>query len=719
MYESANFPFEIRYPADWDEVPDDQGELDAFGITKAFVGSRGELLLITEEDLFEAGVGELTLDEYLELVLFSLSSEDQSLEVISTVSAFNSQGLPTLVLEMSSGPAGVIRTSRFIYVHENKIGFNATYTAPRLFHKELEPLMEYTFSTFAIQDGGSIGTTATPRPATTSGSNVMQAGTLSIAVLDVNYPSGIPRFCTAGCAETIYLSGITETLFNSIGLSNGTITTEDMLAQGFTLDPSLEFADFTLRQGVRFHGGWGEMTSADVAFSYNDANSITNPESIHGQAGDFAPLIQSLESRDKYTVRLNYRNYDSRGILHRFSQFWQTAGIVSANVYGTLGTQGMEDTIIGVGPFQVDEWTQDKGIFLTAFDDYYGTPLGLGPFVRRVRWLEVPESASREAMLQVGEVEIAQVSTKGALRLVDEGFNEQTGARFSTIRDISFAGNYWDKHSALAGGLLERDRDISKPWVGDPFQNGTQYDSDTVSMRKSRLVRNAFAWAIDRDAIVISQLGRPGVVNFQPYLSINDPNYRSEWSWGTDFGHAKELMEEAGYGDGFEMDLWVGTSVTGAEIGEALSAGWLRHLNVSPNLVKVSYSTYRPGLVARTNTTPGINICGDENKSNFSYDWAHGFVVSSLSSGGYGVGQELPYATLSFLNMAGEPDKSKRKKLAADFYEQNRFWANCVGLYEEPIRPIYSPSIIAEWDQRPTANGNLGTINNIRSVKLK
>ena len=69
------------------------------------------------------------------------------------------------------------------------------------------------------------------------------------------------------------------------------------------------------------------MTSEDVAFSYNDANSVTNPESVHGQAGDFAPLIANMEAIDPYTVRLNYRNYDSRGVLHRFSRFWQTAGI--------------------------------------------------------------------------------------------------------------------------------------------------------------------------------------------------------------------------------------------------------------------------------------------------------------------------------------------------------------------------------------------------------
>ena len=121
-------------------------------------------------------------------------------------------------------------------------------------------------------------------PAASSGPK--PSGTLTIAVADTNTPGGLPRFCSAGCAEHIYMSGITDVLFNSKLTPEGTVTTEPMLALSFELDPSLEFGQFTLRQGVQFHGGWGEMTSADIAYSYNGANSVTNPESVHGQAGD-------------------------------------------------------------------------------------------------------------------------------------------------------------------------------------------------------------------------------------------------------------------------------------------------------------------------------------------------------------------------------------------------------------------------------------------------
>jgi hypothetical protein len=123
--------------------------------------------------------------------------------------------------------------------------------------------------------------------------------------------------------------------------------------------------------------------------------------------------------------------------------------------------------------------------------------------------------------------------------------------------------------------------------------------------------------------------------------------------------------------------------------------------------------------VARSTNTPGVFICGDENHSNFPYDWAHGFVVSSFSAGGYGVGQEIPYATATYSAMAGEPDMAKREEMSENFFDMNRKWANCVGIFEEPLWPLFNPKQVTAWDQRPTANGNLAGITEVNSIKLK
>ncbi len=548
-------------------------------------------------------------------------------------------------------------------------------------------------------------------------------GKLTIAVTRVGAPNGLPRFCSAsagGCAEIIYMAGMTETLFNSKLDASGSPTTEPMLATEFTLDPSLEYGDFTLREGVQFHNGWGEMTSEDVAFSYNDANSVTNPESVHGQAGDFAPLIASMEPIDPYTVRLHYRNYDSRGVLHRFSRFWQTAGIVSSKVYAEKGVEGMQDDYSGVGAFVADEWVQQKGIFLSAFPDYYARGEGnIGPFVETVEWIDIPAGESRRAALEAGEAQIAQVALADVPGLIADGYEAQRGSAFNSMFNISLgSGNYWEEFGALTGEKLERDRETDGyPYIGNPFEDGS-YSEDTASMQNARLVRNGLAWSIDRESLLENVIAGLGVVNHQPYLSVNNPNYRDEWSWGLDYDMGKQLLSEAGYPDGFEMDMWIGTGELNSDVGEAVGAGWQQNLGVKVNLIKTEYGTFRPGLVARTNKTP-FTGCGDENKANFPYDWAHGFVMSSISAGGYGVAMEVPFAAQSYLSMAGEPDKAKREELAAAFYDSNRHWALCVGVFEIPIWPAYNPDAIEGWDQRPIANGNLAGINNIRTIKLK
>ncbi len=561
--------------------------------------------------------------------------------------------------------------------------------------------------------------TLTPRAVDPS-ANVRPSGTLTLAVADIATPNGLPRFCRAGCSENIYLAGITDTLFNSNVTPEGTIVTEPMLALSFELDSRMEFSEFTLRQGVQFHRGYGEMTAEDVAFSYNDANAGTNPDSIHGQAGELALLISSVDAVGKYKIRVNYRNYDSRGILHGFSRFWQTAGIVSKKVYDDLGADGAQNTLVGVGAFENDEWERGGALVGHAFTDYWGISEGWGPFVENIRWLEVPDANSRRAMLETGEVQIADVGLNALPELINQGFAAQKRARYNVTDSIAMSGNYWEKFGALTGTELNRERDISKAWVGDPFEGGGDFESNTPSMQRSKLVRNALAWSIERQTLVESLLGGLGFVNHQPYNSNRSPAHDGAWDWGTDHGLAKSLIDEAGYTDGFEMDLWVGTDELVSNIGESVAAVWNEQLGVAVNMFKTSYSAFRSGLASRSTDTPFFG-CSDENQSNFPFDWAHGFVMSSIGASGDGVGMEIPWASETYANMTGESRTEAREALAATFFANNRDWALCIGVFERPLWPAFDPDafVDGDWDMRPMANRNLAALNNLRTARLK
>ena len=118
------------------------------------------------------------------------------------------------------------------------------------------------------------------------------ASEVKIAVSRLHPGIGTPQFCTAGCAENLYLASVQETLFRpEYGDNMGTKPEAPVLATGWTLADDVSYLELTLKEGVPFHGDWGEMTADDVVFSFNNANAATNPESVHGQAGDFAPLM--------------------------------------------------------------------------------------------------------------------------------------------------------------------------------------------------------------------------------------------------------------------------------------------------------------------------------------------------------------------------------------------------------------------------------------------
>ena len=544
------------------------------------------------------------------------------------------------------------------------------------------------------------------------------SGSLRVAIERVQEMPAVPGFCGTGCSDEIHIMGITETLFSTGATPDGTVTVEPMLATDFTLDPSLEFATVRLRKGVLFHDGWGEMTARDVAYSFNDANHATNPDSVHLHAGALSEVIASVEAVDDHTVQVNYRSYDFRTPLRLFSNYLESVGIMSREVIDQHGPRDSQYYYIGVGPYIVDHISPNTIIRLVANPDYYGADEGLGPFLESVSWIQAPEVNTRLAMAQTGEVQIATIDPTRYRELRSKGLAPRKGNLLSTTYDISWAGNYWESHSVLTGEALDRVRDTDRPWVGDPFENGDTYDESTDSMVQAQKVRQALSWAIDREYLADVLLTDSSYINHQPHLSVSNPRYREEWSWGTDYRMAAQLMADAGYSDGFEMELMVRWDGLPREVADMLSEDWADRLGVTVNIDLSDHTAYRRVLADRTTSSVGLSVCSGNHMPNFPYDWPPGRSLSSVSDGQPGAGQELPYATIVY-SMIGERDRDRREELASHFYSENRRWANCTGILEVPVWPAYHPDAVLEWELLPTAVHAMGGINNIRSIKVR
>jgi hypothetical protein len=148
LYESAQHPFSIQYPAEWLEQPAEWLEQPAMlGEVVSFSSDEGGLLVITEEDVAAYGLGKLTLQEYVDAVISMIESTVVDVSIVSREQITTEQGLSAEILTYTD-QGGLFQVRRFIYVDEDGTAFSATYAAVRGRLDQLEPLIEYSFGTF-------------------------------------------------------------------------------------------------------------------------------------------------------------------------------------------------------------------------------------------------------------------------------------------------------------------------------------------------------------------------------------------------------------------------------------------------------------------------------------------------------------------------------------------------------------------------------------------
>jgi hypothetical protein len=145
LYESKSYPFSIEYPGDWKKMPAQTG------LTFAATDSTNtNAFIIAEEDLVAEGVGKMTLPEYTDLVIDVVKAQVPDVKLVSRDEIVNAQGLPVQILKFEAESMGKSNTYRLVYLHEGKIGFNATYVCMGTDY--FESLVAYSFATFQVSE---------------------------------------------------------------------------------------------------------------------------------------------------------------------------------------------------------------------------------------------------------------------------------------------------------------------------------------------------------------------------------------------------------------------------------------------------------------------------------------------------------------------------------------------------------------------------------------
>ena len=270
--------------------------------------------------------------------------------------------------------------------------------------------------------------------------------------------------------------------------------------------------EVTLREGVKFHNG-EELTADDVVFSFSRERMFGDtepknrttlrtleslaapragwelPPEVPAVARRAFPDLARVEAVDRYTVRF----YNASPDLTLEGRLSLTAG-------GITSQRGWQDASsyldwarapVATGPYKVARFVADTELLLVSHDDYWG---GLPPLAQ-IRFLEVPEVASRVNGLLSGEYEFA------------------CDIPPDLISDIESNAAF-----EVQGGTISNHR-------------LTVFDKNHEQLQNP-LVRRAFSHAIDRQAIVDSLwAGRTVVPNGLQWPFYADNNmFHPDWN---------------------------------------------------------------------------------------------------------------------------------------------------------------------------------------------
>lgn len=307
-----------------------------------------------------------------------------------------------------------------------------------------------------------------------------------------------------------------------------------------------EYADevtlrFTLRKGVTFHNG-EEFNSDSVKFTIE---RYSDPKS---QAATKVATIAEVNVVDDHTVDFVTKAPDP--IL--FGDLVDGFFMVPPKYYQDVGPQKMAVEPVGTGPFVFKEWVQGDRLVLTANKDYWAG----APKVNNLTFRFVPEDSTRLAGLQNGELDIVN-----------------------------------DLPPALAKDLKGNDQ-ITLSTATDPaiVHVGLKFSDEIM---KNKKVRQALNYATNKDlivervlfgyAMVAGQVAFPDAFGYNPAVK----------PYPYDPDKAKQLLTEAGYPDGFEIDMGapIGYVAQSKDIAQAVIGDWAK-VGVKANLVMTEWAIY-------------------------------------------------------------------------------------------------------------------------------
>lgn len=416
--------------------------------------------------------------------------------------------------------------------------------------------------------GGNDGSTGTDSAAQSGSTAAGETGNAEAGLDTTNFlklADVTPDIVDPQCTSEYYLvsMNVMDRLVEVKANGDGTSEIVPSLAKSWEIsDDGLTYT-FQLEEGVKYSNG-ADLTASDVLYTIkrmltypkavNDDiyDIILGADAVHnGETEELAGFEQVSDYEFKITLSAPYA---------AFLACLTTPGasILDEETTEAAGDQfGLDPAVtIGTGPFIFHSWDLNSEMVLVANPDCWsGAPKCEGLVVK-----DIPDEATQRMMFENGELDLLDLDN--AASQMEYFLDEKNGYT---------------------------DQIVSGPRVGIHYICLNQAFEPLNNVK----VRQALQRGLDRQAILDAIYAGQGQLEngIFPHGLIGFNADLPEIPY--DVEGAKALLEEAGYGDGFEMDLCYSSDAgqTTKDLLEIVAAQW-GQLGVTVHVVEVDEGSY-------------------------------------------------------------------------------------------------------------------------------
>lgn len=373
-----------------------------------------------------------------------------------------------------------------------------------------------------------------------------------------------PDIVDPQCTTDYYTVGmnIFDRLVEVKANGDGTSEIVPSLAASWDISPDgLEYT-FHLVEGVKYTNG-ADFTASDVLYSIN--RMLTYEKALNGDIYDIivgseelkageTQSISGVEVVDDYTVKIT--------LSQPYAAFLACLTTPGASMLDEETTEqagdqfGIDPAVtIGTGPFIFESWEFNAQMILVANPDCWSG----APACEGIVMMDIPDEATQRMMFENGELDLLDLD------------------------NATSQADYFLSNEAYADQITSGQR------VGIYYIALNELHEALANVQ----VRQALQRALDRQAILDALYGgrgkvengifSTGLIGFNPELPAIPYDVEA----------AKALLSEAGYPDGFEMELCYSSdsSQTTKDLLEIVSAQWAQ-IGVTAKVTEVDEGSF-------------------------------------------------------------------------------------------------------------------------------